>query len=383
MSQITTITSALKIAALAAAATVATASASRAAAVPAVPGLTPGINNVTSVTTRTDAGIQTSVNNVTGANLAGNSFVPTNKYTVNYGGDLTKILTINAGGTSYAATGLANNVVRRFVGANNDMLWYTGNQTGFTNGSSVNLNGPALSGFTQAFDQNAINVGADNLFVTKATAGNPVGNNTNVDRVDLLFTAGVAAQTNSMFMISDRGDAQDHDVFAVAAITSLDSGGNPSSYGPLFQFNHGTWGTTDIAAATEEVVLRKNDNIPGDTLHPSDFVNQAVGGVAISTATLAGNTGSTIYGYSLFSGKLNVTGDGSGTQLVNWTDASVYQPADYTSTGGGLDPSATIAVLYTGANTNVPEPTTATLAAAGASSLLLSRRRKGASRRGA
>ncbi len=351
-----------------------------------IPGVSAGVNNVTSVTTRLDTGTATSVTGVTGA--PSSNFNSSAKFTVNYAGDLDRVLTATAGGTTYAATGLATNVVRRFVGPNNDQLWYTGTFSGNTSGSTVSLNGPALGGFTQAFDSNSLNVGADNLFSTKATGtgSNPVGNTTNVDRVDMLFSTGLTTSTGAAFVVTDRGASNDHDAFDVAAITSLDANGNPASYGPLLAFKDGTWGTANLTSPTEEVVLRKNDNLPNDTFHPSDFTSpgQAVGGVALTTAALDGGVaGQTIYGYSLFSADMTVTGNGSGTQLVNYTNSSVYGLADSTSTEGGLDPAATIAVLYTSNTPTVPEPATATLATSAAAGLLLSRRRKGASRRAA
>ena len=372
-------------AAAAAVALAATASVSQ--AVVAVPGVTAGVNNVTGINTRLLTGTQTTVNNVAGASMptgGANPFPTSNKYNLIYSGNTERVLSVSTGSSTYNATGFADNIVRRFVGPNNDLLWYRGNQTGFTNGSTINLNGPALGGFSQAFAGNAINVGADNLFSTSADGNtNRLGNYTNVDRVDLLFNSGVTATTNSVFMISDRGDGTDHDAFAVAGITSLDANGDPASYGPLLRFNHSTWGTTNVVGNSEAIVLRKNNNDPSAGFRPSDFVNQGVGGVAVTTAALAGNTGAgSIFGYSLFSPMLTVTGDGSGTQLVDYTNLGVYGYADGSTTGGGIDPTATIAVLYTRPATSVPEPTTAALATA-ATGLLLSRRRKGASRRGA
>ena len=365
-----------------------TGSAASAAAITAVPGVTSGINNVTSITTKTTAGTPATVNNVAGVGTGYSVFPTGNKYNVTYGGAVESVQSITAGGTTYSQLGLASNVIDRFIGPNNDTLWFNGSFTQPTTSGTTTANGnvavagPNVGGFSSAFLSNNINLGADNLFSTKATAGNPVGNNTNVDRVDLLFKSGITTTAAQSFLIADRGDSTDHDAFDVAAITSLDANGNPASYGPLLQFADGTWGTTVISPAQQDVILRKNNSIPGDTLHPSDYTNQGIGGVAITTAGLDGGVaGTTIYGYSLFGPNVTITGDGSGTQLVNFQDASVYGLNDSTSTGGGLDPAATLAVLYQ--TTTVPEPTTAALATTAVSSLLLSRRRKGASRRGA
>jgi hypothetical protein len=353
------------------------ASVASAAPIVATPGVTAGVSNVTSVGITASTGIATTVDNVTGAGASYSPFLPSNTYTVNYAGTLDAVSTVTAGGTTYRASGLATNVIRRYTGANNDQLWYTGTSNGTGNGSTINLSSIALGGFSQAFDQNAINVGADNLFSTipGGAGSNPTGNNTNVDRVDLLFAGGLTASANSIFVISDRGDSDDHDAFDIAAITSVDGNGNPLTYGPLLSFKDGTWGTTDVAAATEEFILRTNDNITGDTLHPSDYTEQAVGAVAISTTALVAGTGATtIYGYSLFSPDLDVSGNGAGNQLDNWQNGNVYKTADSTSTGGGLDPAAFIAELYT--TTAVPEPTSVALIGIVAAGLLGRRGRR-------
>ena len=362
--------------ALAAAAAVVAGSASvgRASPIVVTPGSTPGVNDVTSVQIERDLGTApTSAGTVTGVGGSGAAFQSGNSYTVLYGNNIDKVENITAGGTTYAAFGLADNAIRRFTGANNDIVWESGKQTGTTNGSTVTLDGTPVSGDHEVFDQNAINMGADNLFSTiTGPGGNPAGNNTNVARVDLLFSSGVKSATNAAFFVADRGASDLHDPFAIAAITSLDASGNPASYGQLLKLNAYTWGKTDLVPDQEHVVLRTDNDIPNDPLHPSDELTESVGGVAITTAELAGTTGETIYGYSLFGPALTVSGNGSGTQLDNWTNAGVYGHADFNNYGGGLDPAATLAVLYVA----VPEPTTASIAMIAAGGLLLGRRRK-------
>jgi hypothetical protein len=248
---------------------------------------------------------------------------------------------------------------------NNDQLWYKGTGTGVS-GSTVSLYGPAVGGFNQAFDTNNLLLGADNLF---STTGNAVGNNTNVDRLDLLFT-GFQASSTSAFGVMERGPTTDHDTFKIAAITAIDAQGNPTGYGKLITESDGTWGKTNLVAASQEIILRKNNNLtPADTLHPSDSTAQPIGGVLIPTSDLV-SAGTTIYGYSLFSADVTGSSTGSNNQLVNYNNTSFYHSADSTSTGGGLDPVA-VAVLY---NTSpVPEPASASLLLIAAGGILARR----------
>jgi hypothetical protein len=342
-----------------------------------VPGTVTGVNNVTSLTATTTLVGLTSSTSVTGVGQAYNVYTPSNTYTVNYAGLDQAVQTITAGGTTYAATGIAQDVIERFVGPKTDTLWYVGTGTGTTNGSTLNLKAPSVTGYTQGLAGNNLLLGGDDLFSNEAAnaGGDAAGDNTNVDRVDLLFNTGITVSSQTAFMITDRGNSNQHDDFEIAAITSLDKSGNPASYGPLLEFTTGSWGTTALVPATMEITLRQENPGSTDPLQPSDYVDQTVGGVAVTTAALAANSGATtIYGYSLFATDLTVSGNGSGAQLVNYQNGSVYGAANGTFTGGGLDPTDTPGVLYTA--TAVPEPTTAALAMTAAGGALLRRRRR-------
>ncbi len=325
--------------------------------------------DVTSITTTMTAGTPSTLTNQAGYGASYSVFKAANSYTLNYLGEDDSIKTVTAGtlGT-YMISGTGTAVVRRSsTGGNNDNIWYDGSGNG-SNHSTVTLDGPLLSGFNQAFTSNNILVGADNVFSNR---GNAVGNNTNVDRIDLLFTGGILASTASAFSIFDRGPSNDHDSFKIAAITSLGSTGLPTSYGQLQSFSDGTWGKTAVVPNQQENITRKNDAVAGSTLHPSDLTTQTLGGVLIQTSDLA-PIGTKIYGYSLFSGAVT----GTGNQLVDWTNTTYFPPADSTSTGGGLDPTATLSALYTA----VPEPTTGTLMLAGLTGLIARRPKRAAAR---
>jgi hypothetical protein len=307
---------------------------------------------VTSISTKFTTGLTTDQGEITAAGTSNVSpYYPTStSYDVKYSNDVDAITSVTAGGTTYNATGQGTAVVRRSTGATNDTIWEDG--TGSHSSTTIVNEGTVPLGYNQVLGGNNILMGADNVF---SNMGNSVGDNTNVVRVDILFTGGLKTSANTAFSIFDRGPSNDHDSFKIAAITAVDANGNPTNYGPLIPFNDGTWGTTNVVAAAQENIMRKNDSIPTDKFHPADSTGQTIGGVLIPSSYLA-SAGTTIYGYSLFSADAN----GSGTQLVNWTNSTYFPSADSTSTGGGLDPVGVLGVEYTASA--VPEPATASLA---------------------
>jgi hypothetical protein len=321
-------------------------------------------DNVTSITTTTVAGTASVADGDKGTAFTGtySGFTPGNAYNVSFGGQDVQVTSVTGGGVTYNASGMGTVTARRLTGAtnDNDQLWYAG--SGNASSSSLSVNGPQLSGFNAALSTNNIDLGADNLF---SNTGNPVGNNSNVTRLDVEFGA-FKASNLSAFSIFDRGPTDDHDAFKIAAITAVDANGNPANYGPLLSYGDGTWGTTDVTPSAEELILRRNDSSAGP-LQPSDVTNQPIGGVIVPTSLLV-PAGTTIYGYSLFA----PTVTGSGTELTEWTDTTYFPPADSTSTGGGIDPAATVGVLFTARPAAVPEP--ASLAAAAAGAGLVARR---------
>jgi hypothetical protein len=321
---------------------------------------------VTSLVTSTSSVTAPSTaSNILGAGSQYSPFQAPNTFNVTYQGNDEKVVALTAGGKTYNATGFATATVERNASNsnNNDTLWYAGTYSGKNiNVQAVNY-GTAPSPDDAALNTNNVLLGADNIF---SNTGNAVGNNTNVDRLDILFT-GFSASSSKAFAVLERGASNDHDSFGVAAILS-ENGGVPTSYGPLEEYHDGTWGTSNLNVGySNEIVLRKNISQTANPLQPSDSTGQSVGGVLIPTTDLGVATGTTIYGYSLFSAAVSPTS--TSAQLVAYQNLA---SANSTSTGGGLDPLATVGVLYTSA---VPEPTSIgllTLAAGG----LMARRPK-------
>jgi hypothetical protein len=324
-------------------------------------------STVTSITTSGTVGASTNVPGVAGAGASYSIYNNSSySYTMSYLGKDDAITSLTAGGQTYNVMPTAGTVSDDAVTNttnNNLVIWEVGTGTG-ANHSTVTLQGPAVSSFAQAFNSNNVLIGADNVF---SNMGNAVGNNTDVRRIDVLFTGGITASGNTAFSVLDRGASSDHDSFYIAAITA-ESGGVPTAYGPLVPFLDGTWGTTSITppGMTEEQILRKNLNTSTNAFQPSDSTDQTVGGELIQTDSLE-PAGTKIYGYSLFSGAINTSY--SGAELVNWQNLPA---ANSNSSGGGLDPVATLGNLYT-LSSPVPEPTTGILALLGLGGMIARR----------
>jgi hypothetical protein len=320
--------------------------------------------DVTSIQTLMVGGVGSTVSNDKGG---GNSsgFTSGRSYKMVFAGDDLKITKISTASASYVPSSLATTVVDRGSGPNTDTIWYAG--TGTYNTSTLNLLSAPVSSVPQAFSGNNLLVGADNIFTN---TGNNQANNTNIERLDLVFAGGITASSNNVFSIFERGLTGQHDGFKIAAITAVDGNGNPSDYGPLVTVAGGTYGKTDDVSTQEFIVTRKNDSISGDLQHPSDKVFQPIGGIVIPTDNLA-TDGEKIFGYSLFA--TDVTG--SGTELVNWKDTSFF-PSNTPETLAGLDLVGTAAVLYTNAQSPIPEPATGTLALVAATGLMARRSKR-------
>lgn len=201
------------------------------------------------------------------------------------------------------------------------------------------------------------NRGIDNLFNNISDPG-PAGEEeetrNNIERVDYIISNGlnvpVASRPDFGFIVLDRGG---NDPFQVAAITGLDAGGNPSSYGPLTPqplFGAAAYGG-GVANNIISLVSRDDDLTVADpVIQPSHAVPaQDVRGRFFSIADLLppGDTTTTnIFGYSIFAS--DVTDGGNPANLIDFTNQAFF-PIDTTGTGagapGGLDLIAGGAVL--------------------------------------
>jgi len=315
---------------------------------------------VTSITTNLTIGSPTAVDGVSGAGTD-SGYTSSRTYDVDYAGDDLAVTSVSTATGTYSAGPLANSVVLNRLSTGNDTDIVFDQGTVGPTDPTLSLQGPQVSGAQAALSGNNLLIGADNVL---NDTGNPNGNNTNIQRIDVLFTSGITASASSVFALFDRGVSTAHDGFSIAAITSM-SGGVPTGYGTLYQVTTGSWGTTNVISPETYSVTRKNEAIAGDSFHPSDQTDQAIGGAVIPTTDLA-SPGQTIYGYSLFAADVTA----SGAALANIANL----PTNTTETNGGLDLVGTEALLYT--QTSVPEPTTAVAGILGVAGLLGRRSRR-------
>ncbi len=339
------------------------------------------VSDITSISTTFVGGTSTTLHSIAGGGTSATGFLTSNSYTVTYeGGDL-EVNQVNTGSTTYNVGAEGTAVVRRDnVNPNTDVLWYAADGNISThNGSTIKLDGPQDSGYNQALSSNNLLVGANDIFANMDASGN---NDTDVERIDMIYSNGISTGSGDAFEILDRNDVGDHAAFKIAAITSLDSNGNPASYGPLMSFSQGSWGNTALLQTQGYAVLRENNTGSGSgVFHPSDQADSTVGGVVIPVLNLIdGTKGSagpsstqTIYGYSLFAA--DTTGNGS--QLVNYLNSTYFPTCTDTNDcmTGGLNPLGATGELLT-PMTSIPEPSAATLAVFGSVGILTSRRRR-------
>lgn len=199
-------------------------------------------------------------------------------------------------------------------------------------------------------NQNNILQGAENLFVNAGNTGAIQELQTDIERADFVFPSGVITSPVLAAVFFDRGLLAAHDGFQIAPILSIDSAGNPTSYGSLISIAGG-WGNTNLRPGGGADDLLPYPELTNST---SEFrivnsVNQQVGGIVLPLSFFS-DMPTTIYGYSLFAP--DVTAAGNPANLLNWRNAT-YFPQNTANAIGGLD-----LLSGSGQIAAVPEPTT-------------------------
>ncbi len=199
---------------------------------------------------------------------------------------------------------------------------------------------PYVDSMELFFNGQTLNKGTDNLF---GNQGDGAGNNNNIERVDWVVEPGISAYNpaHSGFPIFERGADNEHDPFCIAAITSLDAGGNPLTYGPIVRVNTAQYGNM-VNSGLNWSILRKEQAEP--RLYRTTAGVQRRGGVFISMADLGVAPASTIYGYSLFAHDLPLSA--TRANLLDYTNTGFFPTNTSSNTSlGGIDLIA-IAGLY-------------------------------------
>jgi hypothetical protein len=312
---------------------------------------------ITSVTTELTTVSGSSQPNTPGAN-GSTTFDSGSNYDINWQGQIESITSFQTASGTYTPVGVADQLgIRRGAGPNTGIVWFRGDADPTDPNTPVNLNAPQTS-YEQAFTSNNMLLGIDNLFTNET---DPNGNNSNIERLDYIFSGGIEASDDNVFAIFERGLASEHDGFKIAAITALDGSGDPAGYGTVLDVAPGTWGTVYLTTTHPYIILRA-DNGGADTFEPSAYLMQNIGGIAFRTSELAA-PGTTIYGYSLFAPDVTGTGD----QLLDWTNPTYFPTntrwENANPLGGGLDPLGISSLLFstTTSTTPLPEPGAASL----------------------
>ena len=216
----------------------------------------------------------------------------------------------------------------------------------------LNFKVPYNDDMSSFLNNNVINQGTDNLFTN---SNNGDGNNNNIERMDVLFTAGLVTSYTSEvgFILCERGNNNAHDGFRIAAITGVDLNNDPVSFGVVKTCtagngaNNGSWGHPSLANGNRQIaayVLRKDET--ENRLRVSSNVNQEIGAVYFSLADLGIAPGQRIYGYSLLGP--DGTANPSSDQIMNLANTSVYPTGTTEAQGGGLDLIAINTYFMTG-----------------------------------
>ncbi|OEK02575.1 hypothetical protein BFP97_14045 [Roseivirga sp. 4D4] len=170
------------------------------------------------------------------------------------------------------------------------------------------------------YQANLLNIGYDNVLLNSGT------NASNIERIDAIYRTGMATSTpaNAAIPVMDRGANGE---FKIAMILSLDSNGDPATYGNLVTVNTGDFGSGVVDLGLSVLFLQQ---ALGEDPIPTGTSTQALGGTGITFAELGITANQIVYGYSLFGVDVNTTDH-------DLTDISTF-PTD--SNNSGLDMAA-------------------------------------------
>jgi hypothetical protein len=242
-------------------------------------------------------------------------------------------------------------VRRDGVAQNRAHVWYA------TESAAGPRLGAYVSDFSSALLANDLTRGVHNLFANSPANGATA----NIERVDLVVSAGFTATAGLAIPVFDFGAPTSHESFKIALITGIDGAGNPTAYGPLAGIAAG-WGQNNVYThSTFSIQRYQNGQDTTSQYAVLNSTNQGAGGVAFTLADLGVAPGTTIYGYSLFG--YDVTSGGNSANLIDWTN-DVYFPsttAEGEGQAGGFDFASVNGILFTA----VPEPTVIGWAALG------------------
>ncbi|WP_373527861.1 hypothetical protein [Nostoc sp.] len=289
--------------------------------------------DITSITTDTALLPTTSINNVVGdSEFAGSTF------TLKFGGQIQSItgLTITGDRATFRSIPAFVQIRRNPATDGRRLAYYQGSFNSSSNTFNFLSFGPLPE--KTLFSINNILAGPDNVFTnTGANLGGTLYNgNASIERLDFVLFRSVKANNKIGFTIFERGLPTGHDGFGIAAITSVNKDGNPTSYGPIYVIAASTWGKTPLQDPIPQYYFLNNaaNNNRRIPVNPALTIpqNQVLGGILIRTDELV-LPGQKVYGYSLFAPDVTCT------PLTLLNVANSCFPTN-TGTNGGIDLAA-------------------------------------------
>ncbi|WP_069790690.1 hypothetical protein A5482_005160 [Cyanobacterium sp. IPPAS B-1200] len=191
--------------------------------------------------------------------------------------------------------------------------------------------------------------GTDNTFSNNANT-----NATDIERLDFIVEAGIAALSSRAVIVAERGSNNVHDGFKIAAITSLGQGIDSPltwTFGTLVSVGGSTWGKTELrtssqtpAGASDNPYTVLNNQGTANFTDTATPDNQNFGAVLITLDELV-SPNTTIFGYSLFG--FDVKANTSGNAVADWKNDSFY-PTNTESSGQNLNGGIDLVALNAG-----------------------------------
>ncbi len=238
--------------------------------------------------------------------------------------------------------------IRRTDGSRFINIWYT-LQTDPDGNTTLDLDPDAVSDADLIYQTRNINAGYDNVLVNDDDEG--IGAiQAQTERVDIIWRTGIVTcePDNAVFPIVDRGG---NDEVKIAAITSLDSNGDPDGYSTLVSIVDSDW--PGSGQSYDNFLILRREAVGQNplpianigTFRPGQSA-QIVQGVAVSFTEMGIAANQVIYGYSIFASDVN-----TGSHTL--TDITTF-PTDTKASNSGLDLVAGVTAAVSSDNCLTP-----------------------------
>ncbi|MBO3698908.1 hypothetical protein [Roseivirga sp. E12] len=272
-------------------------------------------------------------------------------YTVNYGrGNQVAVTSYISGGLTYSNFVSPDTLVLRRVSSSRRVnIWYE--DSGIDNvGDVITIDPEEVAEADAIYLSRTLNAGYDNILVNDDDLSSS-SISVETERVDVIWYSGIqtAIPAQAIFPIIERGG---NDNIIVAPILSLDSNGDPASYGTAIGIGETFWPGTG-QTYTDYVIFRR-ETVGVAPIPLLDITSQVVQGVGVSFSDMGVAADQSIFGYSIFPADIadefttntdDVITSGAITVFktgVDLTDITTF-PTNTLSSDSGLDLVAGVA----------------------------------------